>query len=230
MRIHSLQHVAFEDIGSLRGDITQQAHSFSSTHWYRGDQAPAVDSLDVLIVLGGPMGVYDEAAHPWLAAEKTFLLACIQAGKKIIGICLGAQLLACVLGAPVTRNKYREIGWFPLSINPEQAEHPVAKILAQCPHVFHWHGDTFALPASAQLLASSQACAHQAFALGDNILGFQFHLETTAQSVQALIEHCGEELDGSTYVQSAQAMLEAEPELIAINQTMSKIWKLFINS
>lgn len=225
MRIHSLQHVAFEDIGSLHQDIQQQGHQLTTTHWYRGDQPPALEDIDIVIVMGGPMNVYEEDSYPWLAAEKLFLLSCINSGKKIIGICLGAQLIACVLEAAVTRNRAREIGWFPLSIPRAAAEHPVAKILAQCPRVFHWHGDTFALPQGATLLASSQACAHQAFAIGDNILAFQFHLETNHASAQALIEHCGDELDGSTYVQDAQTIVQAERDFIAINRAMSQIWQ-----
>lgn len=228
MRIHSLQHVAFEDVGSMQYDIHQQGHSLTTTHWYRGDQAPTLDSFDVLVVMGGPMGVYDEKEHPWLAAEKAFLLSCINAGKKIIGICLGAQLIACVLDAPVTRNPHREIGWFPLTIPSAASDHPIAKILANCSQVFHWHGDTFALPKDAVLLASSKACAHQAFAIGNNIVGFQFHLETTPSSAQALIENCGNELDGSTYVQDAQTITQAKQQFATINQAMSDVWKLFI--
>lgn len=230
MRIHSLQHVAFEDIGSLHSDLKQQGHSLTTTHWYQGDRAPSLDSFDILIVMGGPMGVYDEDQYPWLAEEKAFLLASIRAGKKVMGICLGAQLIACVLGAQVTRNAHREIGWFPLSIPAAAANHPIAKILADCREVFHWHGDTFALPADATLLASSAACAHQAYAIGEQILAFQFHLETTAASAQALIKHCSDDLDGSAYVQQADAMTEAHAQFAAINQAMSQVWKHFIQA
>jgi len=230
MRIHSLQHVAFEDVGSMQYDIQQQGHSLTTTHWYRGDRAPELDTFDVLVVMGGPMNVYDEDDHPWLITEKAFLLSSINAGKKVIGICLGAQLIACVLGAAVTRNAHREIGWFPLTISPAAANHPVAKILATCPQVFHWHGDTFALPQDAVLLASSKACAHQAFAIGKNIVAFQFHLETTYQSAQALIEHCGNELDGSAYVQDAHTITQARQHFVAINQAMSQVWKVLLQA
>lgn len=223
MRIHSLQHVPFEDIGSLINDIKNRGYKLSTTHWYDGDTAPALESFDVLIVMGGPMGVYDEDIYPWLAAEKSFIAEAIAAGKKIIGICLGAQLIACVLGAKVTRNSHREIGWFPLQINP-RSEHPVAKILANCPHVFHWHGDTFALPANAKLIASSEACEHQAYVIDNQIYGFQFHLETTETSASALIKHCAEDLDNSPYVQSAGEMLEDKQKFVAINKAMSDVF------
>jgi GMP synthase-like glutamine amidotransferase len=125
MRIHSLQHVPFEDIGSLAQEIATKGHSLSTTHWYKGDSAPALDSFDVLIVMGGPMGVYDDDIYPWLTAEKELIAKAIAADKKVLGICLGAQLIAYVLGAKVTRNVHREIGWFPLQINPNST-HPVA--------------------------------------------------------------------------------------------------------
>lgn len=230
MRIHSFQHVAFEDIGSMLHDIQQQGHSLSTTHWYQGQQPPAVDDYDLLIVMGGPMGVYDEAQLPWLADEKRAIAAAIAAGKKIIGVCLGAQLIACVLGAPVTRNPQREIGWFPLQIHDDARELAIAKVLAKTPAVFHWHGDTFALPAQARLIASSQACQHQAYVIGEQIYGFQFHLETTETSAKALIEHCAADLDGSSFVQSAAEILRDSRRFSAINQCMSEVWQLIIEN
>lgn len=224
MRIHSLQHVPFEDIGSLTQDIAANGYSLTTTHWYKGDSAPALDSVDVLIVMGGPMGVYDDDIYPWLAEEKAFIAAAIAAGKKIMGICLGAQLIACVLGAKVTRNAHREIGWFPLQITAGAIDHPIAKILAECHQVFHWHGDTFEIPPQAQLLASSEACAHQAYVIDNQVYGFQFHLETTETSATALIENCSEDLDNSTYVQNANKILQDKTKFAAINKAMSAVF------
>lgn len=223
MRIHSLQHVPFEDIGSLMHDMQAQDHQLSTTHWYKGDSAPSLDSFDVLIVMGGPMGAYDEDVYPWLTTEKKLIGDAIAAGRKIIGICLGAQLIASVLGATVTRNANREIGWFPLQINP-QSTHPIARILAKCSKVFHWHGDTFALPANAQLIASSQACKNQAYVIDNQIYGFQFHLETTEKSARALIENCAEDLNNSTYVQTAEEIMQDKENFIAINKAMSEVF------
>jgi GMP synthase-like glutamine amidotransferase len=224
MRIHSLQHVSFEDIGSLTQDIAANGHSLSTTHWYKGDSAPDLNSFDLLIVMGGPMGIYDDDTYPWLTEEKALIAAAISAGKKVIGICLGAQLIACVLGAKVTRNAHREIGWFPLQIAADASDHPIAKILATCPQVFHWHGDTFELPAQAQLLASSEACQHQAYVIDNQIYGFQFHLETTEASASALIQHCGEDLDNSTYVQGADEIMQDKTKFVAINTAMSAVF------
>jgi len=224
MRIHSLQHVPFEDIGSLHNDVQKSGFNLSTTHWYKGESPPALESFDVLVVMGGPMGVYDEDIYPWLAAEKSFIADTIAANKKIIGICLGAQLISSVLGAQVTRNLHREIGWFPLLINLEANDHPIAKILSNCGDVFHWHGDTFSLPENAQLIASSQACQHQAYVIGNQIYGFQFHLETTETSAKALIENCAEDLDNSAYVQNADEILQNKERFTAINKAMSAIF------
>jgi len=223
MRIHSLQHVPFEDIGSLLKDVQTQGHSLTTTHWYQGDSAPDLDSFDLLIVMGGPMGVYDDDIYPWLPIEKEFIANTIAAGKKVMGICLGAQLIACVLGAQVTRNVHREIGWFPLEINAD-AHHPVADILAGCKQVFHWHGDTFALPAQAQLIASSEACANQAYVIDNQVYGFQFHLETTEKSASALIQHCAQDLDNSAFVQSAEKIMQDKENFIAINLAMTAVF------
>jgi GMP synthase-like glutamine amidotransferase len=223
MRIHSLQHVPFEDIGSLTQDVHDRAYSLTTTHWYKGDLAPALDSFDVLIVMGGPMGVYDETQHPWLTVEKKFLLEAINAGKKIMGICLGAQLIAGVLGAEVRPNSQREIGWFPLQINPD-ASHPLTQILAKSKLVFHWHGDTFALPKGAQLIASSEACTNQAYAIDNQIYGFQFHLETTEASAAALIKHCAADLDNLPYVQNAENIMQDKENFKVINSLMSEVF------
>lgn len=224
MRIHSLQHVPFEDIGSLYQDIHTKGFSLTTTHLYKGDHVPALSDFDLLIVMGGPMGVYDDDIYPWLAPEKEFIASAIAAGKKVMGICLGAQLIACVLGAKVTRNAHREIGWFPLEVSAIANKHPVSNILAECAKVFHWHGDTFEIPPQAQLIASSKACVNQAYVIDNQIYGFQFHLETTEKSASALIENCAEDLDGSTYVQNAEAIMKDKENFIAINKAMSAIF------
>lgn len=230
MRIHSLQHVPFEDIGSMASDFRARGYSLSTTHWYLGDTAPAVENFDALVVMGGPMGIYDEAIYPWLAEEKILIKAAIAAGKIILGICLGAQLIAAVLGAKVARNAHKEIGWLPISVNPATATHPIAQVFAGYPEVFHWHGDTFALPPGAVHLARSEGCANQAYAFRDQVYGFQFHLETTPASARALIEHCGKDIDGSRYTQSAPAILASDEKFAQINRAMSKVIEIIFDS
>jgi GMP synthase-like glutamine amidotransferase len=223
MRIQVLQHVPFEDAGSMTTDFKQRGYPVANTHWYRGDTTPALDSFDTLIVMGGPMGVYDEADHPWLAQEKALIKAAIDADKIILGVCLGAQLIACVLGAKVSRNPQREIGWFPLTLQTPPEQSPLGSALPQGAEVLHWHGDTFALPEGARWLASSEACAQQAFSMGDRIFGFQFHLETTEVSARALVTECADELDGSAFVQNPEEILAHRERFTAINKMMSDV-------
>lgn len=223
MRIHSLQHVPFEDIGSMADDFAARAYPINTTHWYRGDKAPDVHSFDALIVMGGPMGIYDEAIYPWLADEKRLIKQAIEAGKIVVGICLGAQLIADVLGGKVTRNAHKEIGWFPLQVLPDAGSHPIAHILAKYPDVFHWHSDTFAIPAGAVHIARSEGCLNQAYVVNNRVYGFQFHLETTPASAAALIEHCAADIDGSPYTQSAEIMLADAQRFTQINRAMSEV-------
>jgi GMP synthase-like glutamine amidotransferase len=223
MRIHALQHVLFEDVGSMARDFKQRGFSLTTTHWYLDDATPAVTDFDALVVMGGPMGVDDEAQYPWLAAEKRLIKEAIDAGKIVLGICLGAQLIAQVLGAKVSRNPHREIGWFPLTLQTDPAQSPLENALPGGVEVFHWHGDTFELPAGARWLASSTACAHQAFSYGHNVFGFQFHLETTEASARALLHECADELDGSTFVQNAGEILNNSTRFDAINKIMSAV-------
>lgn len=114
MRIHYLQHVPFEGLGTMESYFLQRGHRLSSTHFYLEKPPPSVAEFDWLVVMGGPMGVYDEIKFPWLTEEKSFIGKSIKSGKIVLGICLGAQLIADVLGAGVFKNQYREIGWFPI--------------------------------------------------------------------------------------------------------------------
>lgn len=206
MRVHSLHHVPFEGLGAIRDWLLEAGHTLTSTGFYDGDVLPEVTAVDALIVMGGPMSVNDVERFPWLGEETDFIRKVMDAGKPILGICLGAQLIAHAAGAVVYPNGSREIGWFPVC----PAEHlpEGAFCFSVALPVFHWHGETFDLPAGAIHLASSEACRNQAFQWGDCVLGMQFHLETTQESAASLLKHCGDELDGSEWVQSAEAILQ----------------------
>mgnify|MGYP000849044073 CR=1 FL=1 len=183
MRIHALQHVPFEPPGSIEAWARHAGHALAITHLYRGDPLPAVEEPDLLVVLGGPMSVHDEARYPWLIDEKRFIERAIAAGRRVLGICLGAQLIAQVLGARVYANDEKEIGWF--AVEATAAARTAAVFEGFPPRLlaFHWHGETFDIPAGAVHAARSAACAHQAFAFGDRVVGLQFHLETTPNPI-----------------------------------------------
>lgn len=209
MKVHVLQHVPFEDIGSMAPWLAAREATVSYTRFFDADTLPPPDGFDLVIAMGGPMSVNDEALLPWLKAEKRFLHEVIAAGTAVIGVCLGAQLLASALGARVYRNREREIGWFDIEGRAAGAGLFRFPDLAT---VFHWHGETFELPPGATHLASSAACDNQAFQLGERVIGMQFHVETTPESAEALIAHCGNELDGGgAFVQDAAALRAATP-------------------
>jgi len=169
--------------------------------------------------MGGPMSIYEETTYSWLTQEKRFLQASIDASKLVLGVCLGAQLLADVLGGRVTKNAQREIGWHRVQAGPDAAKSRVFASLPAEYDAFHWHGDTFSIPPGALWTAKSEACAHQAFsACNDRVVGLQFHLETNATSMAELAANCADEITVDPakwpYVQSAKAMQE-RPERLA---------------
>lgn len=223
MRVHYLQHVPFEGLGSIETALQARQATITVTRLYEQPAFPVQESFDLLIVMGGPMSIHDEAIHPWLVAEKAFIRATIDSGKPVLGICLGAQLIAACCGGTVYPNADKEIGWF--NIEPQSTDHSSAFAFAEPLPVFHWHGETFTLPADALLLASSTACRHQAFQLtGKPVIGLQCHLETTPGSLQALVEHCGDELVTAPYIQSKEALLATQANYFArINQQMIKV-------
>ena len=220
MRIHHLQHVFFEDLGSMKPYFLQKGHKLTSTHLYIGQALPSIEAFDWLVVMGGSMGVYDEIKFPWLIEEKIFIQKAIESGKIVLGICLGAQLIADVLGAKVFKNEYREIGWFPIERKNGVGKSILAHVFPKTLEVFHWHGDTFELPKGAHLLASSEACRNQGFIFEDHVVGLQFHLETTPHSAALLIENCRNEMDGSKFVQDENEILANDKKFSRINEIM----------
>jgi GMP synthase-like glutamine amidotransferase len=206
MKVHWFQHVPFEGLGAIEGWLLARGHALSCTRFY-ADEAPPVDSagFDWLIVMGGPMNVYQYDAHPWLLAEKQLIREAIIAGRRVLGICLGAQLIADVLGGKVYENNEREIGWFPVRAVSAGVSSPFA--FPEETTVFHWHGDTFSLPPGGVWLAESDGCAHQAFAVGTQVLGLQFHVEMTAAGVSRLTQACADELAPGRYVQPVDMII-----------------------
>ncbi|MDR1128804.1 MAG: type 1 glutamine amidotransferase [Treponema sp.] len=230
MRIHYLQHVPFEDPGFILTWAKKHGWGVTHTPLYNypkgGVPFPLIRDFDWLVIMGGPMNVYEEAEYPWLAEEKLFIKDVVDRGKLIIGLCLGAQLLSCVLGGKVTRNPCKEIGWFPVSLSPEASSLPLFSFLPKNPLVFQWHGDTFSIPEGAVHLAESEACKNQAFMYRDRIFAFQFHLENTREIIRGLVDHCGDELAEeeakSGYVQTGAELLSHPEHIAQDNQWMDE--------
>jgi GMP synthase-like glutamine amidotransferase len=219
MRVHCLLHAAHEDSGCIEPWLLRRGCAVTMSPVYAGAPLPAPRDFDWLIVMGGPMNVDEHAAHPWLEAEKRVIADAIDADKRVLGVCLGAQLVARALGAAVTRNPETEIGWFevrrPAALTRHFADFPERF------EAFHWHGDTFALPRGAQLLMSSEACAHQAFEYGARVAAIQFHLEVTAANARDWLAH--EAPPPARYVQTGAAMLGHVERFAANNRLMHRL-------
>lgn len=207
---HVLQHVAFEGPGTIAAWLERAGYQVTITRLDLGDALPENAALDLLVVMGGPMSVHDTGRHPWLAAELAFVGRCLADGTPMLGICLGAQIIAAAAGAGVYRNAEPEIGWFPIQAVQIPSGVDVFRFPSTA-QVFHWHGETFDLPPRAIHLASSDVCRHQAFQLGRSVLGLQFHIETTAELVDGLVANGASDLVASPHVQPAADLLAHDP-------------------
>ena len=209
VRLHILQHVPFEDEGSIRLWAKLRGHTWTRTRLFAFDPFPSQREFDALIVTGGPMNVYDYDRFAWLMHEKTFILDTIRGHERhpVLGLCLGAQMVADVLGGRVYPNPHREIGWFPLLLSKSAGHTPLFRHFPSEFTAFHWHDDTFTLPQGARHLACSRACINQAFMVGDRILGLQFHLEYTGRNVRAMIRSAGPEWAKDKFVQPVSDLL-----------------------
>ena len=208
MRIHLLQHVNFESGGFIENWIKENNHSLTVTRFFKSENLPPLNEIDWLIIMGGPMGVYDEDKYPWLKDEKQFIASAIKAGKTVLGICLGSQLIADALGAKIYPNKFKEIGWFPISLTDEGRNNYFVNSIQDKQIVFHWHGDTFDLPEGAIHLAKSAGCLNQAFVSNEKVVGLQFHLEVTEKSLKDMIENGKNEIREAKYIQNENGIYE----------------------
>lgn len=217
MKIHFFQHVPYEDLGTIATWAYKPANFVTATRFYENDRLPFIDAFDMLIVLGGPMSVGDEAQYPWLKQEKEMIAKAIAKNKMVLGICLGAQLIAEVLGSKVYANTQKEIGWFPMQVFSE-IDSPLS-FLPPNYAVFHWHGDTFDLPQSATLLASTATTPNQAFWVNPSILGLQFHLESNRKTIAQFVENGKAELmQTGAFIQSENEIIAGSSEFTAANE------------
>jgi GMP synthase-like glutamine amidotransferase len=217
MKAHILQHVPFEGPAYIGQWLAGQGAQVSHTRLHDSAALPEPAAIDLLVVMGGPMSVNDEAEFPWLVAEKRFIAKVVALGRPVLGICLGAQLIASAHGARVFRNTDKEIGWFDIQAADAGGE---GFRFPETTTVLHWHGETFELPPGARLLASSAACTNQAFQLGERTIGLQFHLEMTDASLRAIVDNCRGELVPARWIADEATILGEAPAHFATNHAL----------
>ena len=176
MKIAALFHVSFEKLGLIEDWILTKGYSLIEYHLYNDPRLPLIHEFDMLIIMGGSMSVNDEERFPWLTSEKELIKRCREFEKPVLGICLGAQLIASALGNSVFPGKHTEIGWFPVEFSQGEEVRKHFPALPVKTTVFHWHGDTFDLPGGAVLLGSSAVTPVQAYLAYGKLLALQFHL------------------------------------------------------
>ncbi len=230
MRVHFIQHVEFEEPAELENWIINKGYKISKSKMYNKDLFPEINDFDMLIIVGGPMGVNDIVKYPWLIREKEFIRRAILGKKTVIGICLGAQLIADVLNAKVYKNRYKEIGWFPIKKSRLLGKESIFADFEKETKVFHWHGDTFDIPKGATRIFSSTACKNQAFQYGNKVFGFQFHFEVNEKSIMKLVENAATDITDEKFVQSGIIEKTDSNHVIEINKVMDKIMNKILYS
>ncbi len=213
-KIWVLQHHPIENLGTIADALEGAALAWQYVRTYEGHPVPHdMRGASGLIVMGGPMGVYEQERYPVLKDEIALIEAALKENKPLLGVCLGSQLIACALGAKVTKGPAKEIGWHPVRLLPEGRHDPMLRGLPPSFTAFHWHGDVFELPHGAVALASSDMTPLQAFRYGESAYGFLFHLEMTEPAVRAMIHEFGNEVieanaDGAEIAEASPRYLD----------------------
>lgn len=202
-QVLAIRHVAFEDLGTFEAEFAAAGYSVKYVEAPTDDlQRLDICAPDVVVILGGPIGAYEDDRYPFLRHELALIERRLKADRALLGICLGAQLIARVSGARVYPGAYKEIGWGDVSLTEAGAKSVLAPLSAKLP-VLHWHGDSFDLPQDAQRLASTALYPNQAFSIGPRVLGLQFHLEASARTLESwLVGHAVELAHAGIDIQS----------------------------
>lgn len=201
LRVHYLQNDPLATLGFIEEWLIEQGYPKTCTRMFENERLPSMNDFDLLIILGGRMGAYEEIDFPWLAKEKGFIKAAIHEGKWILGICLGAQLTANVLGSNVYPHVSQEIGWWEIELEEAAKTSPLFNGIPKKFTIFEYHGDTFDLPKGATRLASNEGCRNQAFSYGERVIGLQFHPEFTENMIGEMKEKLGPQLSHGKYIQ-----------------------------
>ena len=203
MKAHCLMNISFEGPGYITDWMDLRGHSMRIWRLYEDPVLPDIEEVDLLVVMGGPMNIYQEGKYPYLALEKELIHGCIRAHKHVLGICLGAQLLADALGEKVYKNREKEIGWFPVQRDAGAGRRDITSVFPSSFTPFHWHGETSDIPQDAFPIGSSPACRNQGFLFGEHVMALQFHLEVNGPIVESLLTHAAADMTPGPYVQSA---------------------------
>lgn len=222
-----LQHASYEPPGLIEDWLQDVDIPYGIVRLDKGEPLPDWRKIHGLIIMGGPMNVYEDQLYPFLSAEKELIKSMIQHEKKVLGICLGAQLVAHSLGARIRRNSAMEIGWYPVTMFSDLPEQYRSVFPSEFT-TFHWHGDMFEFPEGANTIACSDACPSQAFLYKDFVLGIQFHLEMTRDGVDSLIQHCsGDLLSESVFIQCAEELRDGDRNIQSNREILYKLLDLF---
>lgn len=226
-RVLVLQHAVSENLGTIEDALIASGVAFEYVRTFEGQHVPGdIDGSFGLIVMGGPMGVYETDRFPFLNQEMKLIETFLKAQRPILGVCLGSQLLASALGAKVRRGKRKEIGWFPVELTPDSTHDRLWSGQPSRFAAYHWHGDIFELPKEAVPLASSDITPVQSFRYGDQAYGILFHLEVTERHIWKMLkEFAGEiqqeNLDAEGILLQAGFLL---PPLQQIGATIFRRW------
>lgn len=212
-----LQHVEPENLGIIETALATHGHKPKYVRADLGHKIPETFESAGLIVMGGPMGVYEEDKYPYLKAEKALIHQAVESKKPVLGVCLGSQLLASALGAKVYPGKQKEIGWHKIKLASDAFDDKLWRGVAHEFVGYHWHGDVFDLPAGAEVLASSDLTPVQAFSYGEKAYGFLFHMEVTETIVEKMVETFGDELKQAG-VNGAQIVAGADKHLAGLSK------------
>ena len=203
-------HVPYEGPGIILDWISNKGHHLNYTRFYDGNTLPDASTVDMLIIMGGPMDVFDFHIHSWMEDEIEWVKDFIKSGKPVLGICLGAQIITAALDGEVYPGPHKEIGWHNLQFLPSLGDYKICRDLPTTHKVFHWHGDTFDIPDGATRIAGSHAFPNQGFIHGNHVVALQFHLEVTPESVRELVDNCREELVDESFIQSEKEILSEQ--------------------